>query len=139
MKAGDREVVSAFTAYLGVDLEEATDGGYVRLALQTADRHTKLDGGVHEGVVLTMMDSALGMAIRLKRGIEASESEPHATIDMNASFIRAVRPGDRLIVEGRVKEAGDVVMSGEAAAVRQSDGELVATSRLTFVVQQRQA
>lgn len=139
MNAGDREVVSAFTAYMGVDLEEATDEGYVRLTLDTEDRHTKLDGGVHEGVVLTMMDSALGMAIRLKRGLEASEREPHATVDMNSSFIRAVQPGDRLIVEGRVKEAGDVVVSGEAEATRASDGELVATSRLTFVVQQRRA
>lgn len=139
MTNADREVVSAFTAYMGVDLEEASDEGYVRLSLSTEHRHTKLDGRVHEGVVLTMMDSALGMAIRLKRGPEASEREPHATVDQNSSFIRAVQPGDKLIVEGRVKEAGDVVVSGEAEATRASDGELVATSRLTFVVQQRQA
>lgn len=133
----DREVVSAFTAYLGVDLDEATEDGFVRLVLETDKRHTRLDGGVHEGVVLTMMDSALGMAIRLKRGAEASESAPHATVDMSSSFIRAVQPGDRLIVEGRVREVGEIVVSGEAEAKRASDGELVATSRLTFIVQRR--
>lgn len=139
MTAPDREIVSAFTAYLGVDLDEASDEGYVRLTLDTEEKHTKTDGGVHEGVVLTMMDSALGMAIRLKRGQDASEREPHATVGQNSSFLRAVQPGDRLIVEGRVKEVGDVVVSGEAEATRASDGELVATSRLTFVVQQRRA
>lgn len=137
MKGVDREVVSAFTAYLGVDLEEASDEGYVWLVLQTEERHTRGDGSVHEGVVLTMMDSALGMAIRLKRGAEASERSPHATIDMNSSFIRPVQPGDRLIVEGRVRDLGDVVVVGEAEAKRASDGELVATSRLTFVVSSR--
>lgn len=135
MKPGGREVVSAFTAYLGVDLDEATDDGFVRLLLDTEHRHTRLDGGVHEGVVLTMMDSALGMAIRLKRGAAVSENAPHATVDMNSSFMRAVQPGDRLIVEGRVREVGEVVVSGEAEARRASDGELVATSRLTFIVQ----
>jgi uncharacterized protein (TIGR00369 family) len=137
VKLGGREVVSAFTAYLGVDLEEATEDGYVRLALQTEERHSRTDGGVHEGVVLTMMDSALGMAIRLKRGAAAAERAPHATVDMNASFIRAVQPGERLVVEGWVRDAGEVVVSGEAEAKRASDGELVATSRLTFIVQSK--
>lgn len=133
----DRDVVSAFTAYIGVDLEDASDQGYARLALATEGRHARADGGVHEGVVMTMMDSALGLAIRLKRGPAESERAPHATIDMSASFIRPVTPGDRLIVEGRVVEVGDVVVLGEASARRASDGEIVASSRLAFIVSSR--
>lgn len=137
MRGSDRDVVSPFTAYLGVELEEAREDGYVRLVLDGEERHTRGDGVIHAGAVLTMMDSSLGLAIRLKRGAAESQRAPHATIDMNASFIRPVLPGDRVIVEGRVRELGEVVVTGEAEARRASDGELVATSRLTFVVGRR--
>lgn len=136
MQTDDPEVVSAFTAFLGVELAETGDG-FVRLVLDTDDRHTRSEGDVHEGVVLTMMDSALGMAIRLARGLEASADTPHATIEMNASLIRSVQPGERLIVEGRVSEVGDLVATGEAEARRASDDEVVAVSRLTFIVPSR--
>ena len=136
MQADDPEVVSAFTAFLGVELDEMADG-FVRLVLDTSERHTKSEGGVHEGVVLTMMDSALGMAIRLARGLEVSAEAPHATIEMNASLIRGVQPGERLIVEGRVVEVGDLLATGEAEARKGSDGEIVAVSRLTFIIPNR--
>ncbi len=136
MNPDDPEFVSAFTAYLGVELAESGDD-FVRLVLDTDDRHTRSEGGVHEGVVLTMMDSALGMAIRLKRGIEASTELPHATIEMNASLIRPVQRGERLTVEGRVLGVGELLVTGEAEARRASDDEVVAVSRLTFVIPNR--
>jgi len=132
----DPEFVSAFTAFLGVELAESGDD-FVRLVLDTDDRHTRSEGDVHEGVVLAMMDSALGMAIRLKRGIEASTESPHATIEMSASLIRPVQPGERLIVEGRVSNVGELLATGEAEARRASDDEVVAVSRLTFVIPNR--
>ena len=136
MNPDDPEFVSAFTAFLGVELAESGDD-FVRLVLDTDGRHTRNEGDVHEGVVLAMMDSALGMAIRLKRGIEASTESPHATIEMSASLIRAVRPGERLIVEGRVSNVDDLLATGEAEARRASDDEVVAVSRLTFVIPNR--
>jgi acyl-coenzyme A thioesterase PaaI-like protein len=57
---------------------------------------------------------------------------PHSTVEMNASFLAACRPGDRLLVEGRVLRLGRTIAFGEAEAHR--GGELVAKGRMTFVI-----
>jgi acyl-coenzyme A thioesterase PaaI-like protein len=90
-----------------------------------------------------MMDSALGAALSALRGEEAGRS-PHATVAMNASFLAAARPGDRIVVEGRVLRLGKSIAFGEAEAHRadrsadpRPDGELIAKGRMTFVILSR--
>ncbi len=54
---------------------------------------------------------------------------------MNASFLLGARPGDKIVVEGRVLRLGKRVAFGEAEAHR--DGELIAKGRMTFVILSR--
>jgi acyl-coenzyme A thioesterase PaaI-like protein len=63
---------------------------------------------------------------------------PHATVEMNASFLSGARPGDRIVVEARVLRVGRRVAFGEAEA-RRADGEMVAKGRMTFVILERGA
>lgn len=121
---------SPFSALIGAEMEELREG-YARLSLVLDDRHTNPNGVMHGGVVTTMMDSSLGAALGALRGEEAVRN-PHATIEMNASFLSSARPGDRIVVEGTVIRAGKSVAFGEAEARR--NGDLIAKGRLTFAI-----
>lgn len=124
---------SPFSAHIGVELEELREG-YARLSLVLQPHHTNPHGVMHGGVITTMMDSALGAALGALRGEEARRN-PHATVEMNASFLVGARPGDRIVVEGRVLRLGKTIAFGEAEA-RRAD-ELIAKGRLTFAIRNR--
>ena len=126
--------VAPFTAFIGAEVEELREG-YARLSLVLEERHTNPNGVMHGGVITTLMDSALGASLSALRGQEARRN-PHATVEMNASFLAAARPGDRIVVEGRVLRLGKTVAFGEAEA-RRGDGELIAKGRLTFAIRNR--
>ncbi len=126
---------SPFTAFIGAALEEISDG-YSRLSLILEPKHTNPHGVMHGGVVTTMMDSAMGAALGRLRGDEVRD-RAHATIEMNASFLAAARPGDEIVVEGRVLKLGRTVAFGEAEARRRRDGELIAKGRFTFAISDR--
>ncbi len=124
---------SPFSAHIGVELEELREG-YARLSLVLQPHHTNPNGVMHGGVITTMMDSALGASLSALRGEEASRN-PHATVEMNASFLSGARPGDRIVVEGRVIRMGKTIAFGEAEA-RRGD-ELIAKGWLTFAIRNR--
>ncbi len=124
---------SPFSAHIGAEMEELREG-YARLSLTLEPHHTNPSGVMHGGVITTMMDAALGAALGALRGEEAGRS-PHATVEMNASFLSGARPGDRIVVEGRVLRLGKRIAFGEAEA-RRGD-ELIAKGRLTFAIQSR--
>ncbi|MBI1886051.1 MAG: PaaI family thioesterase [Chloroflexi bacterium] len=136
---------SPFVALIGGKMEEWREG-YVRLSIRLEPHHTNPHGVMHGGVITTLMDEVLGGVIASVRGMEAMHAAPHATVEMNASFLSAARPGDELVVEGRVLRLGKTVALGEAEARRRPGGrpsgrgkdDLIAKGRFTFVIQQRQ-
>ncbi len=129
----DERQRSPFSAHIGAEMEELREG-YARLSIVLEPRHTNPNGVMHGGVITTMMDSALGAALGALRGEEAGRN-PHATVQMNASFLAGARPGDRVVVEGRVLRLGKTIAFGEAEARRGDD--LIAKGRLTFVIPDR--
>ncbi len=124
---------SPFSAHIGAEMEELREG-YARLSIVLEPHHTNPNGVMHGGVITTMMDSALGAALGALRGEEAGRN-PHATVEMNASFLAGARPGDRIVVEGRVLRLGRTIAFGEAEA-RRGD-ELIAKGRMTFAIRSR--
>ena len=125
---------SPFSAFIGTEMEELREG-YARVGLTLEQRHTNPNGVMHGGVITTMMDSALGAALGALRG-EAARRDPHATVEMNASFLSGARPGDRIVVEGRVIRMGKTIAFGEAEA-RRNGSTLIAKGRLTFAMRNR--
>lgn len=106
----------------------------VRISMAIEERHTNPHGVLHGGVVTTLLDEAAGQLVTAWRGVPATLASPHASIEMNASFLAGARPGDELIVEGRAIKLGRAVGFCQAEARRKSDGATVATGRVTFAM-----
>ncbi len=104
----------------------------VRISLAIEERHTNPHGFLHGGVVTTLLDEAAGQLVTAARGVPATLASPHASIEMNASFVTGAKPGDELTVEGRAIKLGRSVGFCQAEARRHSDGSLVAVGRVTF-------
>jgi len=131
----ERPPSSPFTEFIGGRFEEWSED-CVRISLVLEPHHTNPNGVMHGGVVTSLMDETLGHVIAAARGLETIQVAPHSTVEMNASFLAAARPGDRVVVEGRVLRLGKSIAFGEAEA-RRGDGELIAKGRLTFVIHDR--
>jgi uncharacterized protein (TIGR00369 family) len=131
----DEKRTSPFVHLIGATIEEWQEG-YVRMALTLEEKHTNPNGVMHGGVATTLMDEALGAVIASVRGLDAMAAAPHATVDMNVSFLAGPRVGDEIIVEGRALKVGRSVAFGEAE-VRRRGGrdDLIAKGRFTFVIQ----
>jgi uncharacterized protein (TIGR00369 family) len=135
---------SPFVELIGGRQEEMSDG-YVRLSLMLEERHMNPNGVMHGGVITTLMDEAAGGVIASVRGIEAMEAAPHATVDMNVSFLSGARPGDELVVEGRALRVGRSAAFAQVEARRRGGpgrapvraDDIVATGRFTFVITRR--
>jgi uncharacterized protein (TIGR00369 family) len=106
----------------------------VRVRLPVEKRHTNPHGVLHGGVVTTLMDEAAGQVVTAARGVEETMAAPHATIEMNVSFLSGAREGDELVAEARVLKLGRTVAFSEAEVRRGSDGAIVAVGRFTFTV-----
>jgi len=127
-------VGAPFTAYIGGMLEEISEG-YAHISLQTNAGHADALGNIHTGVLTSLMDSAIGIALGRLRGEGARELEgPHATIEMSTTFYAQASPGDELRIEGRVTSLTQRFAFGEVEARREADGELLAKARLTFAI-----
>ena len=129
----DEHTPSAFGDLIGAKQEESREG-YARLSLVLEGKHTNPNGVVHGGVLTTLMDEACGWAVLTVRGIEAMIAAPHATVDMNVSFLSGARPGDEIVVEGRALRVGRSVAFAEAEVYRGRE-RLIAKGRFTFVIQ----
>ena len=127
-----------FVELVGARVDEAQEG-YSRLSLVLEERHTNPNGVMHGGVVATIMDSAAAVALGRLRGEKMRRSNPHATVEMNVGLIAPARPGDELVIEGRVLKLRRSVAFCEAEARRVSDGELIAKGRFTFAISNRDA
>lgn len=134
----EEHTASPFVAGFGAVLEDWQEG-LVRLSLKLDDRHTNPQGIMHGGVITTLMDEAVGAVIASARGADAMATAPHSTVEMNVSFLAAARPGDDLIVEGRVLKLGRSVAFAEAEAKKRGEDHLVAKGRFVFLIFQAAA
>lgn len=123
---------SPFGVMVGATREEAGEG-YARMSLVLEEKHTNPNGVVHGGVLCTLMDEACGWAVMTVRGYEAMVAAPHATVDMNVSFLSGARPGDKLTITARALRVGRSVAFAEAEVQRNED-TLMAKGRFTFVI-----
>jgi len=123
-----------FTAYIGALLDGAGDD-WVRLTIQTGPDHADRWGRIHTGVLTSVMDSVIGIALGRAKS-QAGVPGTHATIDMNTSFYANATPGDFIICEGRITQLAEQFAFGEVDA-RTEPGALIAKSRLTFALQGR--
>ena len=133
MTTPEEHTPSPFVQMIGAKLEDWREG-YVRMPLVVEEKHTNPNGVMHGGVLTTLMDEALGAVVASVRGMDTIHAAPHATVEMNVSFLAGARPGDEIMVEGRALKVGRSVAFGEAEARRRGSDDLIAKGRFTYVI-----
>ena len=126
----ERVATSPFHAELGMRTVEASEGR-VRLAIETTESQKNLQGTIHGGVLATLADTAMGLAVRTAIG----PGRPHATIELGVRFVRPAAPGP-IEALGTVVRAGSRIAFAEAD-VTAPDGTLLARASGTYSVAAR--
>ena len=114
-----------FNQYLGIDVTRM-EGGEAEAVVELKPHHTNSRGVAHGGVVLSLLDSAMGAAV-----ISAIPKEWWcATTGLSVQFVTGPR-------EGRIVAVGRVVRRGKSVAFVHGDahdasGRLVATAQGTW-------
>ena len=127
----ERARTNNYWRYLGVEVLNAAEG-YVRLRVPVRDELRNADGApVHGGVISSLVDAAVGGALSTLHEFAAG-GVGQATLDLNVSFLGAVRSG-ALVAEGRILKRGGSIAFGEAE-LRDEASELAAKGRVTYMI-----
>ncbi len=96
-----------FIAMVGARSPEAADGR-ATLTVDVDDRHLNAAGTVHGGMLATLVDTAMGAAVR-----STVDGDTPATSQLTLTYLRPGEPG-RLIVRAEVRKRGDNLTVCEA-------------------------
>jgi uncharacterized protein (TIGR00369 family) len=119
-------MAESFVDTLGVTGRTADDGT-ARLELDATEQHLNEAGTVHGGVLATLVDTAMGQAVRSLTG----EDDVPATSQLTVTYLRAGKPG-KLAVVGRVSKQGEHLTVCEADV--EQDGRTLVHAVATFAV-----
>jgi acyl-CoA thioesterase len=117
---------SPFLSSLGVEVVERLDGRAV-LRLKVDERHLRTRGIAHGGLLSTLLDTAMGIAV----STGTPDGSFAVTAQLNVNFVRPAWDGEVLETTGLVCHRGQqtAVAQGET---RTAKGVLVALSSGTF-------
>lgn len=118
---------SAFHAWAGIRLVRA-EPGTVEIALRAEPHHLNLLGIVHGGIVATVADTAMGMAMRTR--LEPGSTQ--VTGQLNVTYLAPGRPGT-IVGIGHAVKPGRQMGYAEADVVDER-GRLLARGTATFIV-----
>jgi uncharacterized protein (TIGR00369 family) len=124
---GDRMARSAFHGWAGIDLVRA-EPGEVEIALRAEDHHLNLLGTVHGGMIATVADTAMGLAMRTR----AEPGSTYVTAQLGLHYLASGRAG-RIVGIGRAVKAGGQMGYAEADVLGEGD-RLLARASATFIV-----
>ena len=124
----DDVTTGGFAARLGAR-PEAADDGSARIAFEATDEHLNPAGTLHGGVLATLVDTAMGLAVRTTTG----DGEVPATSQLTVTYLRPGKPGP-LTVTARLRTRGSHLTVCEADV--QQDGEDLVHAVATFALLQ---
>ena len=116
-----------FRESLGILAETHADG-LSEIVLEVGPQHMNAAGVAHGGLIATLLDIAMGTALRSL----ASEPSYAITIDMQIQYLAPAR--GRIVTTGKVLRHGARIHFSEAE-VRSAAGELLATARGTYLLE----
>jgi uncharacterized protein (TIGR00369 family) len=115
-----------FAARLGAQVEAADDGS-ARIAFEVTDEHLNPAGTLHGGVLATLVDTAMGTAVRSVTG----DDDVPATSQLTVTYLRPGKPGP-LEVTARVRTKGEHLTVCEAEV--EQDGKAIGHAVATFAL-----
>jgi uncharacterized protein (TIGR00369 family) len=125
----ENEDVGGFAGSIGARLEGGDDGA-ATLTFEVRDEHLNPAGTLHGGVVATLVDTAMGQAVRTT----TEDGEVPATSQLTVTYLRPGKPGP-LQVRGRVRTRGRHLTVCEADV--EQDGGALAHAVATFAILDR--
>ena len=117
---------ASFVDRLGTSGRTADDGT-ARLELDATEEHLNEAGTVHGGVLATLVDTAMGSAVRSLTG----EGDVPATSQLTVTYLRPGTPG-HLVATGRVSKQGEHLTVCEAEV--EQEGKTLVHAVATFAV-----
>jgi uncharacterized protein (TIGR00369 family) len=120
-----------FLAHLGV-LPEYAKNGKSRISLEIRPEYENSFGIAHGGVIMTLLDFAMGAAARSTTDVPLGAM----TIDMTVSFLRPSI--GKIVVEGTILKPGKTINYCEAIVLNEA-GEITAKSSGTFMLRKSSA
>lgn len=118
-----------FAARLGAEVEEA-DVGSARIRFEAREEHLNPAGTLHGGVLATLVDTAMGTAVRSATGAD----DVPATSQLTVTYLRPGKPGP-LEVTARVRTKGEHLTVCEADV--EQDGKAIGHAVATFALLHR--
>jgi uncharacterized protein (TIGR00369 family) len=122
----DDAVAGGFAGRLGAEVVP-TDDGSARLSFEAGDEHLDPAGTVHGGVLATLVDTAMGQAVRSATG----DDDVPATSQLTVTYLRPGTTGP-LEVTARVRIRGEHLTVCEAEV--EQDGRGLAHAVATFAL-----
>ena len=123
----DRLQGSEFYRWAGVELVDASPG-LVEIAFVAGPHHLNLQGLVHGGILATLADTAMGLAVRTV----LQPGRRHVTVQLGVEFLSPGRPGT-IVAHGRSVKIGSQLGFAEAD-VTDPGGRLLARAHSTLSV-----
>jgi uncharacterized protein (TIGR00369 family) len=123
----DRLQDSEFYRWAGVEVVDAS-AGVVEIAFEAKPQHLNLQGLVHGGILATLADTAMGLAVRTV----LEPGRRHVTVQLGVEFLSPGRPG-RITARGRSIKIGTQLGFAEADVLN-ADGRLLARAHSTLSV-----
>lgn len=99
-------------------------------ALTVSDELVNVNGGLHGGVIATMLDATMGDAVRA--GLEEGQST--VTVTMTTTFLKGAKKGDELRSSAEVRKRGGKLVLVEGDITRVSDDAAIAHGVGTFTI-----
>ncbi len=101
--------------------------GRSTLEFTVRPEHLNTLGLCHGGVMATIADTAMGVAMR-------TTGPSGVTVEINVNFIRSTKVGDTMVAEGEVLHRGKKSIVCESRVYVKQTGKLCAVSRGTFLL-----
>jgi uncharacterized protein (TIGR00369 family) len=122
----DDVAAGGFAERLGAVAEAAEDGS-ARISFQAKDEHLNQAGTLHGGVLATLVDTAMGVAVRSV----TDEGDVPATSQLTVTYLRPGKPGE-LEVTAKVRTRGEHLTVCEAEV--EQDGRSLVHAVATFAL-----
>ncbi len=125
----DDVATGGFSERLGAR-PEAADDGSARISFEATEEHLNPAGTLHGGVLATLVDTAMGAAVRST----TDDSDVPATSQLTVTYLRPGKPGS-LAVTAKVRTRGEHLTVCEAEV--EQDGRALVHALATFAVLHR--
>ena len=110
-----------FAAHLGASVE-ILEPGHSRVCLTVTEEMTNFHGTTSGSVIFALSDIAFAAASN-------SHGQVAVALSVGISFLKATKPGDRLVAEAREEHAGGRTALYDISVRDEQSGELVAKSQ----------